>query len=54
MKNSSQKSGTNDIEKIKDFLVKLGFICNSFPSAENLIYVKGKERIIVTNDVKGK
>jgi hypothetical protein len=40
MNNSSEKSRTNDIEKIKIFLVELGFICNSYPSDDHLIYLK--------------
>lgn len=38
-----------DIIKIKQFLVDLGFICRSFPTAPNLIYVKDGETIIIKN-----
>ena len=36
----------SDNEKIKNFLIDLGFICQSQPSSENLIYSK-KEDIII-------
>ena len=36
-----------DITKIKRFLHDLGFICRSFPTASNLIYVKNGETIII-------
>jgi len=40
----------NDLEKIKEFLVKLGFVCNSNPTAHHLIYTKDKETIIIKNN----
>ena len=39
----------NDTEKIKNFLVKLGFICNSLPSSQNLIYSKNGEVVMIKN-----
>ena len=38
-----------DITKIKQFLLDLGFICHSFPTAPNLIYLKDGETIIIKN-----
>ena len=38
-----------DITKIKRFLLDLGFVCHSFPTASNLIYVKNGETIIIKN-----
>jgi len=40
----------SDMEKIKNFLEKLGFACNSKPSAQNLIYSKGNEVIVIKNN----
>ncbi len=42
----------NDVDKIKQFLMDLGFECNSFPSAQNLIYAKDGELIIIKNNMK--
>jgi hypothetical protein len=52
MKNPSEKSKSDDIEKITKFLVGLGFVCNSYPSAENLIFLKNKEKVIIKNNSK--
>jgi hypothetical protein len=49
MKVTSEKRSLTDIEKIKNFLVKLGFVCNSFPTSQNLIYTKDDESIIIKN-----
>jgi hypothetical protein len=49
LKVSSKKRRLTDIENIKNFLVKLGFVCISFPSSQNLIYTKNKEIIIIKN-----
>ena len=49
MKNKGKKI-ESDIEKIKNFIVDLGFICNSCPSAQNLIYTKDGETVIIRND----
>jgi len=42
----------NDIEKIKNFLVKLGFICHSSPSSQNMIYSKDGEVVMIKNNKK--
>jgi len=52
MKISSEKRGLNDIEKIKNFLVGLEFVCNSYPSSQNLIYTKGGNVIIIKSNKK--
>ena len=49
MKNKNKNKQKDDIERIKDFLINLGFICNSFESAEHLIYSKKKNVIIIRN-----
>jgi len=47
------KKGKNtDIEKIKDYMTKLGFICDSYPSSQNLIYSKDEDVIIIKNNKK--
>ena len=52
MKISSEKREVNDIEKIKKFLVELGFVCNSYPSAQHHIYSKNRDTIIIKNNEK--
>ena len=47
--NIKQPQDKVDITKIKQFLFSLGFICRSFPTASNLIYVKNGETIIIKN-----
>ena len=49
MKNSIEKKELEYIEKIKKFLVELGFVCNSYPSAQNLVYSKNKTVVIIKN-----
>ena len=52
MKKSSKEREINDIEKIKNYLVKLGFVCDSYPSSQNLIYSKKGDVIIIKNNKK--
>jgi len=49
MKISRKKKEMNDIEKIKNFLAGLGFVCQSQPSSQNLIYSKKGDIIIIRN-----
>jgi len=49
MKRNLETNKSEDIEKVKHFLLKLGFECNSFPSAQNLIYLKKNEVISIKN-----
>ena len=49
MKNTEKDKELNDIEKIKIFLEELGFICNSSPSAQHLIYSKKGEVVMIKN-----
>jgi len=49
MENTEKNKELKDIKRIKDFLVELGFICNSSSSAKNLIYSKNREVIIIKN-----
>lgn len=44
------KNDVGDIEKIKIFLEKLGFVCNSDPLAQHLIYSKNGETVIIRNN----
>ena len=48
----TKKKDLSDVEKIKHFLVGLGFVCNSYASAQHLIYSKNKEIIIIKNNEK--
>jgi len=50
MKNMNGSRELNDIEKIKDFLVGLGFMCNSSPSAQHLIYSKNGDVVMIKNN----
>jgi hypothetical protein len=50
MKKAMEKKQLNDIEKIKSFLIKLGFVCNSYQSAQQLIYSKNGETVIIKNN----
>ena len=42
----------SDFEKIKDFLIELGFICQSQSSSQNLIYSKKGDVVIIKNNNK--
>ena len=50
MKNKVEKKDLSDIEKVKNFLVRLGFVCNSHPSAQHLIYSTDRETVIIKNN----
>jgi hypothetical protein len=52
MKASSEKRKLDDVEKIKKFLVGLGFVCNSYPLAQYYVYSKNSEVIIIKNNEK--
>ena len=52
MKKTGKNKELNDEEKIKNFLVKLGFICNSSPSSQSLIYSKNGEVVMIKNSKK--
>ena len=54
MKKKEKGRELSDIDKIKNFLVKLGFVCNSYPSAQQLIYSKDGETILIKNNTKEK
>jgi|GEM_PF-1103981 len=49
MKITGKNKELNDMEKIKSFLVELGFICISSPLSQNLIYEKNGEVIMIKN-----
>jgi hypothetical protein len=49
MNKTMDKKKLNDIEKIKNFLIRLGFVCSSYQSAQNLIYSKNGETVIIKN-----
>ena len=38
-----------DVETIKKCLIGLGFVCNSIPSAQNLVFYKNNEVVIIKN-----
>lgn len=50
MKSTGEKGELSDIEKVKNFLVGLGFVCNSYPSSQHLIYSKNGETVIIKNN----
>ncbi len=50
MKDDTAKEEDSDIGKIKEFLLELGFICKSYPSAQNLIYTKSGDIVIIKNN----
>ena len=52
MKISSEKRKTDDIKKVKTYLLGLGFVCNSHPSSQNLVYSKDMDIIIIKNSKK--
>lgn len=47
---ASSKRELDDIEKIKNFLLSLGFVCHSYPSAQHLIYSKDGETVVIKNN----
>ena len=49
MKISGEEKALSDIEKTKNFLLEMGFVCNSHPSAQHLIYTKKTEVVIIKN-----
>jgi len=48
----NEKMELSDIAKIKRYLITLGFVCNSNPSAQNLIYNKKEDTVIIKNRKK--
>ena len=50
MKITGEKNKPDDIEKVKNFLLGLGFVCNSYPSAQHLIYSKDGETVVIKNN----
>jgi len=50
MKNKIENKKLSDIDKIKKFLVELGFVCSSQPSAQHLIYSKDGETVMIKNN----
>jgi len=42
----------NDIDKVKNYLLNLGFKCNSYPTAKHLIYSKEGEKVVIKNSKK--
>jgi hypothetical protein len=49
MKNCVEQKESNDMKQIENFLVELGFICNSVPSAQHLIYSKNRDVVMIKN-----
>ena len=50
MKNKIENKKLSDIEKVENFLIELGFVCNSYRSAQHLIYSKSGETVIIKNN----
>ncbi len=49
MNDKGEIKDTNTIEKVKNFLIDLGFVSNSDPSAQHLIYTKDGETVVIKN-----
>lgn len=49
MNNKGRNRKLDDIKKIKNFLEKLEFICDSSPSSQNMIYTKNGEVVMIKN-----
>jgi len=49
MKKQMKNQGS-DIEKIKNFLISLGFVSRSHQSAKHLIYSKDGEKVVIKNE----
>lgn len=47
---SREKTKSSDIEKIKNYLLRLGFVCSSYPTAQCLIYSKNSDIVIIKNN----
>ena len=52
MKISRKERESDDIKKIKNYLLGLGFVCNSHPSSQNLIYSRSTDVIVIKNSKK--
>jgi len=52
MRVTREKKKSDDIEKVKIFLLGLGFVCNSYPSSQHLIYSKNGETVTIKNNKK--
>jgi hypothetical protein len=52
MKISSSKRKIDDIKKVKNYLLRIGFVCDSHPLSENLIYSKNENIIIIKKIVR--
>jgi len=52
MKSTMKQKKLSDMKRIENFLVGLGFICNSSPSAQHLIYSKNGEIVMIKNNKK--
>jgi hypothetical protein len=50
MKDTLIEKDADDIEEVKSFLLELGFDCVSYPSAQNLIYKKNGETVLIKNN----
>jgi len=50
MKDTGNIEGLSDIEKIKNFLISLGFVTTSDSSAQHLIYTKEGETVVIKNN----
>jgi len=52
MKNTVEQRELDDMKQIENFLVGLGFVCNSSPLAQHLIYSKNGEVVMIKNSKK--
>jgi transcription elongation GreA/GreB family factor len=52
MRNTVEERELDDMKQIENFLVGLGSICNSSPSAQHLIYSKNGDAVMIKNNNK--
>jgi hypothetical protein len=49
MNDKEEIKDKNIIEEVKNFLINLGFVSNSDPSAQHLIFTKDGETVVIKN-----
>ena len=54
MRKNRENIELDDVDKIKNYLNGLGFICQSQPSSQNLVYSKKEEVVMIKNNKKSK
>ena len=52
MNNTAEQKEIDDMKNVEKFLVEFGFVCSSSPSAQNKIYLKNGDVIMIKNNKK--